>query len=377
VDGIKFIVQTPALHIDRKTTHGPCDEARAFTLALQAAKGNEYSMPIKFGRKNLGYIGGIIGTDLVWHIPANQMPLDAAGFPTLANLQAQRAAGFTYSQVWYRLSSGFQTNAWIDLWSTSGASDPPVGTYTGTAFTARQFTDTTAGAIRHGGNISPLQKHLSYFCFEDLDSAANSLVYVLYDRVLTYELCTFTAAVSQNMTNTLTAQRYVSAGQPGMQIVATCQAATGATASNLTALSYTNHAGTSGSSIQNGSTLTFQISISTSGAGGSVANAAVHCPTFAGTNGLFLPLAPGDLGARSIQSYTTSAANTGSTCFVLAYPLAYIVTPAAQVLCEKDMLHNHMLPSRIYDGACLSSFIYCGQTSNGGTVTGRIETVWG
>lgn len=365
----------PFLHIDKKSTHGPCDEARAFRLAIYAARGNEYPMPIKFGRKNLGYVGGVAGTDLVWHIPEKHMPLDAYGFPTLANLKSQRAAGFTWSQTWYKLSSAFATNNWLDLWNASGTNDPPAGTYTGTAFTARQFTDTTTGAIKHGGNVSPLQKHISYLSFEAMDASANNLVYILYDRVLTYELCTFTAGTSQAMTNTLPALRYISAGQPGMQIVATCQAATGTTASNLTALSYTDNSGTSGNSIQTTSTLAIQTSVSA--AGGSSSSALVCCPNFVSNNGLFLPLAPGDLGVQSIQSYTTSAANTGSLCYVLAYPLAYMVTPATQTLCEKDMLYNHMLPSRIYDGACLSFFVFCGPNSNGSTMTGRIETVWG
>jgi hypothetical protein len=258
---------------------------------------------------------------------------------------------------------------WCDLWA-SGASggDPVQGTFTGSAFTARQLNENSVGAMPHGGSVSPLQKHLAYTSF-NTQTAGSTTVALLYDRVLTYEACTFTAASVQSMTNTLSALRYIAAGQPGLQVAVTADTSNGATASNLTALVYTDQTGATGISAAGTSpAMAF---------GTSASVGLISWPTPGGVGQLYLTLNAGNTGVRKIESYTTSAVNTGTICFVLNRPLAYMPAPVSATLFETDQIYQMLNPARIYDGACLNFFCYGGPNSNGNIVQGRVDTVWG
>lgn len=260
-------------------------------------------------------------------------------------------------------------NNWYDLWPVAG--NPTSGTVNGTAFTARQFTDTTTGAIQHRGNVST---DLKYLLSMWAISSANTPMLMLYDRVLSYDLCTFNAAANQALTNTLTAQRYVS-GAPGLlPMIASCTV-NGATAANLTQFRYTNQAGTALQVAPTSATMTF---IPSAAAPTATLGARIICPQTSGalvTWGFSLPLASGDTGCRLVNDYTTSAANTGTFCIILMHPLADLMIPIAAVPQEIDHVFQITDIEQIFDGACVSVMAYASLTT-AANITGSMRYVW-
>jgi hypothetical protein len=123
------------------------------------------------------------------------------------------------------------------------------------------------------------------------------------------------------------------AGAEGAQIFIYAQTALGtATTFNLT---YTNQAGT-------GSQVTPNI-VSTASA---VINRSLNA-------GLFVPLATGDTGVRSIETFTAvSGSGTGTLSICLVRVLARIPIPVAGVLVERDLISELPGPKTIYSDSC-------------------------
>lgn len=261
-------------------------------------------------------------------------------------------------------------NNWYDLWPVAG--NPTSGTINGTAFTARQFDDTTTGALTHRGNVSTDWKFL---LSSWVIATANTPMLMLYDRVLAYDLCTFNASANQTMTNTLTAQRYNS-GAPGLLISVVVNTVNGSTATNLTQLRYTNQAGTTLQAMPTSPTVTF---IPSAAAPSSTLGARVNCPITSGQTipwTFALPLASGDTGARLINDYTTSAANTGTSTYMLMHPMGDLMVPVAAVPTELDRVFQITDMERIYDGACLAMMAYAPATTAAAGITGGIRYAW-
>lgn len=258
---------------------------------------------------------------------------------------------------------------WMDLWPVAG--NPAAGTINGTAFTARQYDDTTTGAITHRGNVSTDWKFLLSMWAV---ASANAPMIMLYDRVLGYDLCTFNAAANQAMTNTLTALRYNTAA-PGLLCSILANTTNGATAANLTQLRYTNQAGTALQSVPTSQTLTF---IPSAANPSSTLGARVICPITSGQTApwtFYLPMASGDTGMRLVNDYTTSAANTGTFTVLLMHPIADFMIPVAAVPQEIDRVFQISDLERVYDGACLSLMAYFPATT-AFNVTGGIRPAW-
>lgn len=91
--------------------------------------------------------------------------------------------------------------------------------------------------------------------------------------------------------------------------------------------------------------------------------------------GPYFPLAAGDNGVQSIQSYTiTTGLTTGVGAFVLHRPIAEIPLAAANTA---GMIAD-ILGDRIYDDSCLGFFLQIGGAAvTGQQVTGSILTAWG
>jgi hypothetical protein len=362
----------PALHVDAKSRFGPCDEARFVARVMQAARGVEVPLPMVFGRRHLGHAIGSHLLPYVWR--TRERTLEAAGFPTLESVVIAARAGQGWSQYWFKTNAGAGQGVWLDMYGAPGS--PISGTYTGTALTARPRDNTDPAAIWQGTPASPMQKHLSYCTMVALNAAASTGVAILYDRVLVYDNCTFTGAL-QSFINSSPAARYISAGQPGLQVMLTCQAIFANTALTMTALSYTNQAGSSGHSpLLVSPNTSFATPTSTSQAGASGSPAVLIYPQSGGAISTFLPLQAGDTGVTQLDSFTTSQTNTGKMCVVLCRPLAYTMVPVQGTQFETDQILHVLNPARVYDDACLSVVAYCGNNTNLGNVQGRVDTVW-
>lgn len=273
-----------------------------------------------------------------------------------------------YSILWGKNFNNSPTaESWADMWPLAG--NPTVGAYSGTAATARQFTDSTQGSIQHGGHVSTDTKHILGGW---ISAQSEPWVYMLYDRVLTYDNSPYNAGV-QSMTNTLPALRYIAAGQPGLQIMLTVCTTTGGNAANLTVLTYVDNAG---------NTHTMPVTNSVGIVASVTQGSADTCAKVVAPNNQnsqcvspFLPLAGGDLGVRSITNYTTDA-NTGTLCFALIKPLALLTVPSSNEPAMFDFVLQNPNLERIYDGACLGLAVRALGT-NASVVFGGLEFGWG
>lgn len=254
---------------------------------------------------------------------------------------------------------------WYSLWPVGG--QPAAGTWVANNLTFNRTTDATLGALYHGGNVSTNVKSLLYM-MGNASAGAPPPLLMLVDQVGYYGPLSQSATL-QNLTNTTAPDRYVTAGQSGLQAVVVCTAVGGATASNITALAYTNQAGT-GSRAMPTSTV---VAVTVSAAAPTTTLGARVVTTVAGP---FLPLQQGDTGMISIQSITFSAANTGSYAIHMVRPLAMLPLATANVPSERDLVMQIANLERVYDGACLTWLVYF-PTATGATILGETDVAWG
>lgn len=370
---LQTIQSAPVIRTSKKSTHGVLDEDRAIVRALDASVGLDCVQPIIFGGKLLGWARGDMQSRDVYFRKPFYGEKWYAGYTSYDDVISEvTQSGKKFSNHWAKVATtaGVLGN-YYDLWPVSG--NPTAGTYTGSAFTARVLTDADVGALYHGGNVSTDTKH--YLNAMGMCSAGTPTLF-LYDRCLTYELCTFNAAANQAFTNGSTLSRYQNAGEGACKIMATCQAVMGATASNITQLRYTNQAGTA---LQSMPTTTTVATIVSAAAPTANLGARVIAPaTLAATLPwcAHIPLNSIDGGARLINDWTTSAANTGSVCFILMRPLAIVPCPTAGVASLINLIQEIPSMERIRDGACLSAYCFI-PAATGFTAIGSMEVGWG
>jgi hypothetical protein len=143
---------------------------------------------------------------------------------------------------------------------------------------------------------------------------------------------------------------------------------------NLTASSYTNSALTAGRAFTGSPTM--------GATADAYAGRVLHSGNAAGRYGPFLPLAGGDTGIASIQSFTWSGgtAYTGSGVVALCImrPLLDISIPVTGMWSERDLVNQ--LPSlpKVEDGACLVWMLFgTGATTTASPITSAIDFGWG
>ena len=279
------------------------------------------------------------------------------------------SAGQTTRYDWNKITGGstYAAGRWYDG-SMLGAL-PIANAWAGTALNWRACDESTGNGtqvfgIPHGGNVSPLVKHL--LNMNAWGTAATSVPGTL----MLVDLQGYYPGISNNTTSAQTlvgtpTLRYTNGVGCRMYWVQTAVA--GATAQNIT-LSYTNQAGNAGKAL--GAT----VAMTASGIAGHIS----HAGTAANNYGPFLPLASGDTGVRSVQTLTFSAANTGTGALCIARPLAQITLSVAGLMTEKDLLNQIPSLPVIKDGACLVWLYGAGAaTAASTTLAGGIEVVWG
>jgi hypothetical protein len=259
--------------------------------------------------------------------------------------------------MWVKVNTdNTPTVAWTHTFNLQGF--PGVGTMTGTALAAQQKSDTTAGAMMHGGNVSPATKHLiaSWAKLDTSASATDPSVTLLYDMVLTYEQCVNSTSL-QSFTNGSAAQRYIGAGDPGLRIMS-CYGATAANQTNFSQVRYTSITGTAPEHVVvPGSTMTTPAVSSppTTGAG---AVSAFGMNSGSVRSILETPLRNGDAGVKQLDDYTMGATNTDVINFILGYHLAWIPQQIGDWTWQFDWVKQAPSLPRIRDGACLTHAVY-------------------
>ena len=279
------------------------------------------------------------------------------------------SAGQTTRYDWNKITGGsaYAAGRWYDGSMLNAL--PIANAWAGTALNWRACGESTGNGtqvfgIPHGGNVSPLTKHL--LNMNAWGTAATSVPGTL----MLVDLQGYYPGISNNTTSAQTlvgtpTLRYTNGEGCRMYWVQT--AAAGATAQNI-ALSYTDQAGNTGNAL--GAT----VAMTASGIAGHIS----HAGTAANNYGPFLPLASGDTGVCSVQTVTFSAANTGTGALCIARPLAQITLSVAGLMTEKDLLNQIPSLPIIKDGACLVWLYGAGAaTAASTTFAGGIEVVWG
>lgn len=356
----------PAIRARSKSRHHEPAEARALRRAAEMWT-TPVSLPVVRRGRVIGYVLGD---------PKRRRTLYATAsfpYPTYDIAVGAKGKGNHAAFYWDKPGdTGLAIDSWYDLWGTIGV--PVAGDWSGTARTARVFTASTTGAMQIGPAVSPLNKFLGRVTASGMESTGRAMV--LYDRVLSYDKCTMTAS-SQTMTNTATATRYISSGDPGLQLFLEADAVHNATTADLTVVTYTNQALTGSRLVDTTPTLSKVVSIAapTSTLG---ARCAIQCPGATTKTIMHVPLQDGDLGITSIQNYTWSAAPTGTCSFVLQFPLAMFVDSVLNVgSSDVEMQFGFdAISKQIYDDACLSWLLNHRNASQPTRYSGWTEFSW-
>lgn len=342
--------RAPAIRTRRKAHASELDEARAIKFAAWLWRNTPITIPVVTGGKYVGTVRGNRETGESVFTPAMYaMPIGTSYDAITAGNILRRQSRFRWEK---RFGAGVAGN-WYDLHVTTG--DPQPGTYAGTARAAVSYTRASAGAMRIGAAVSPKLRYLKRGSV--FNSATAMVATCLVDRVLMYNACTMTASL-QAMSNAVTATRWITTGDRGMQIWAAADAVHNATTSNLNALVYTNESGSGSRNALTTPTLTKIVSLAAPSA-----TLGARQLFYNGVNATrgredpFLPLQAGDLGIRQIDSYTFSSTPTGTVSFAAMVPIALCPdVHAGGNAGDYEYLHGHEAAAqfRVYDDACLS-----------------------
>jgi hypothetical protein len=296
-----------------------------------------------------------------------------AGFSSMDDLISKMTVSGQSKRIDWNKNFLPTTNAVAGEWSClfRGAGNPGADTIgnTGTTRAFQTLSDTTAGAIPHGGNVSPATKHIISASAFTAAATTAPCIMMLVDMLGFYRCNTPTTTGAQACDNTVTLTRYTS-GQ-GVMAFAYANNATpmGAGTPSL-ALVYTNSEGVSGRA-----TPTVLPVCKTAAANGLI----LYSGTGAGKYGPFIPLQAGDSGISSIQSISISATYTsGEWSTVLCRPLLTLPITTLGVAAERDLVNQLPSMPQIVDGACLVWLMYHGaNTVTNNAIFGHLAVAWG
>jgi hypothetical protein len=297
-----------------------------------------------------------------------------AGFTGYNDLISEMNAGKRFTSLFSKTTGTVVIGAWGHLWPVN---TNPGALYTGTALQFARTTETTAGSMYHGGNKTADTKHLISASIHF--QAANGFVMMLVDQVGYYPITPGAVVGAGNQqtfdyVNTLP-DRYISAGDPGLQVSLVTAGAAEGTACNLTELTYMNQDGTDDKTMPYTMLITPSLVLPATTVYARVATAGAGVGT-ASPCGPFIPLAVGDTGVRKLKTCTFSVAKN-LMAFVLVKPLATIPVPALSgAVAERDFVSQLACLERIYDGACLTWIIYPVATATS-PIIGNLEVAWG
>jgi hypothetical protein len=225
----------------------------------------------------------------------------------------------------------------------------------GTPLTATQVTQATVGVTPFTDPVSPATAHILSAGFSAVSTSGTILIYDLLARY------PFNGTVTTGAFTTVALPARDNNGASdglGVMAMVVNANATAVTGQTLT-LNYTNSAGVAG-----------RTSIANAFVGGGIQHRLVM-----DTPGWFVPLQVGDVGLRSIQSYTLSASATSTQLEIqLVRPLAYLPlsTQTGQYL-ERDMvLQTPRLP-RLFPGFALQTALHT-TVGTTGVIFGNIQT---
>jgi len=246
---------------------------------------------------------------------------------------------------------------WVDL--SMGGGNPLTNYYAGSPLAASTL-DGTRG-IWHGTDKSPQETFLTGMA---LNTITAGLVghYKLLDYLLFYPFVDGDATDEQAMDNSVTLPRYAT----GEGVYAMLVATGASTGGGVFKYNYIDSAGNPQTSP----------TIPCSVAAANVASIVTSEPATAAGGNLWLPMASGTKGIRSITSLTYSVPNGGVCALVLVKPLLDHTILELNTPHEVNLIREGYRLPRVVDGAYLNLIMKCAATVASSTLTGRFEFAW-
>lgn len=280
------------------------------------------------------------------------------GFANVRDYAAAHAEGRTRSCSFRKVPSQASTALWwVDLTMSAGN---PVPQYYASSPLVAAVLDGSRG-IFHGSDVAPASLHLTELMLVT-PTAAMVGRYMLLDYVLYYPFVDLDDLDTQILDNTVTLPRYAD----GEGLKAMLVAAAPTTGGGSFSFNYINQDGDARTSP----------AISFSTASATIASIITSEPATAAGGKLFLPLASGDTGIRSITDWTNIGSSGGLGAIVLVKPLAdgsirEIGTPS-----EVSLITARPGAPRILDGAYLGLIVNCAASVAAGQLVGRANFAW-
>lgn len=284
-----------------------------------------------------------------------------AGFASVSELaSAEESGNVRYSSFRKQSNQISPQGIWFDLSMASGFPSPQY--YAATPLTAIALTQSGDGGLSHGGNVSPLTKHVRHIMAMTTTATPLPMPMMLLDYLMFYPFIDEGTIDEQFLENTVTLPRYTTGA--GVKIMAVSVA--GRTGGQSFFVNYTNQNGTAGRI----SSKVIQNSVSVNG------SIVTSDRAIAAASGAFIPLQAGDTGVRSIQSVTMLGGDVGLFTLVLVKPLCQMQIRGVDAPVEIDPFLNFAQCPPIQDNAYLN-FICCPNGSLSGTpIHGLIKTVF-
>lgn len=281
-----------------------------------------------------------------------------AGFRNIRALGLAYDEGRTLTSTFRKVPSQASTAGWwVDL--SMAAGNPPPNYYASAPLVADVFDDFRG--VFHGDNKAPSSKHLRAL---ELITPTAGLVgrYELLDYLLCYPFVDLDDTTTQVMDNTVTLPRYETGAGVRAMLVAVAPTAGGGTFT----FDYVNQDGV----MKTAPTQSFSV------AAANIASIVTSEPATAAGGQVFLQLASGDTGIRSVSNWTTIVSTGGLGSLVLVKPLATLAV--REVNTPAEVMWPNMTPGapRIYDGAYLNLIMNCAASVAAGTLTGRADFTW-
>ena len=281
-----------------------------------------------------------------------------SGFTSFTDFKNQVVDGGQTHRSTFRKTTTVATTAGVFFDGSMMSGHPVTNFYASSPLVAATLLGREG--IQHGSDQSPNKKFLksvTAFC----NVAPINLMFT--DTLLYYPFIDGDETGEQVLDNTVTLPRYTTGQNVRAYLVAQGVYVGGA----QFFFTYTNQDGVAG-----------RISGTCTSNTSTTAGTVVNTGTTTGLFGWSIPLAPGDTGIRSVQSFQWLTANGGIFALVLATELGFVTIREAKVPAEKDFfIETGMNPPQIVDGAFLNYLVLPNASLAATPIIGTINTIWG
>lgn len=287
-----------------------------------------------------------------------------AGFSSLDDLISEMTSGGKTQDFWFqKITSNGATGAagrWYELFTGTGF--PAAGTFSGTAGVATVLAASSVGAMPLNADVAADTRHLLNATVWSPTATVPVANLILVDFLMYYPAIVVTGTPTV-FTQSTGLPRYQDG--IGVQAFVCAQSAFGAASPALT---FTFTSVSSAGAATGSRTAVMTAS----------ANSAPISNILLNGGSQFFPIPSGDVGVKSVQSYTLASGTTGTAAIVLCKPLMQIPITQQYLASERETLFQLASLPRIYDGACLGWILQPGGAMVvSSLVQGRAQYAWG